>query len=251
MSGCDTKDTGLDTHNLLLELYTCLANEPDSDFGWASGKENARALGYDSNGLNTLPECVWESAAAVGNPFSLGPIHAGETVVDVGCGAGADACVAALLVGKEGNVFGIDCTPAMIDKAIQNARVSGLTNTSFHQAEMTALPLPGAYADVVISNGAVNLAEDKTAVLREVFRVLRPGGRLQIADMVQVSAADKPACCSSKNSWADCISGTVKPNEFLSIMESTGFLDVQLVNFTSYKTAASTAGALIKAVKPH
>ena len=250
MSGCDSQNESLDTRAQLLDLYTRLANEPDSDFGWGRGKKNARALGYADEWLNHLPECVWESAAAVGNPFSLGPVHAGETVVDVGCGAGADACVAALLVGSDGSVFGIDCTPAMIDKATRNATASGLTQIVFHEAEMAELPLPAACADVLISNGAINLAENKDAVLGEVFRVLRPGGRLQIADMVRAPTTGNSACCSGEESWADCVSGTLEPDVFLEMLKTAGFLNVELTRFTGYKTAASTIGALIRAVKP-
>lgn len=250
MSSGDTQNGYLDTRSQLLDLYTRLANEPDSDFSWGSGKENARAMGYADEWLKRLPECVWESAAAVGNPFSIGPIRTGETVVDVGCGAGADACVAALMVGKDGKVFGIDCTPAMIDKAITNATASGLTGVLFYEAEMAVLPLPNACADIVISNGAINLAEHKDAVLGEIFRVLRPGGRLQIADMVRARTTSSAACSSAEESWADCVSGTLEPDVFLEMLQTAGFLDVELVGFTGYKTSASTIGALIKAVKP-
>ena len=148
-------------------LYTELAQHPEKDFNWGKGKENARRLGYPEEWLGRLPDIVWESAAAVGNPFSLGPIHAGETVIDMGCGAGADACIAALLVGKEGKVIGIDCTPAMITKASENADASGLPQVVFQEAEMTELPLPDCSADAIISNGAINLAEDKDTVLAE------------------------------------------------------------------------------------
>jgi ubiquinone/menaquinone biosynthesis C-methylase UbiE len=234
----------------LLELYSRLANEPASEFGWGKGKENARVLGYSEEWLERLPDKVWESAAAVGNPFSLGPLQPGETVVDIGCGAGADACVAALLVGNNGKVLGIDCTPAMITKAAGNANASGLKQAVFHQAEMTDLPLPDACADVVISNGAINLAEDKNMVLGEIFRVLRPGGRLQIADMVRAPSEDPTVCCNSDESWADCVSGTLDPNVFLSMLTQIGFIDVVLTGFTGYKTAASTVGALARAAKP-
>ena len=250
MSGCDSQIDSSDTRVLLLELYTRLANEPASEFGWGKGKENARVLGYSEAWLDRLPDKVWESAAAVGNPFSLSPINAGETVVDIGCGAGADACVAALLVGDAGKVIGIDCTPAMIEKAAGNAAASGLKQVVFHQAEMTALPLPDACADVVISNGAINLAEEKNTVLGEVFRILRPGGRLQIADMVRAPSTGDSACCSGEESWADCVSGTLNPEVFLSMLTQVGFIDVALTGFTGYKTAASTVGALARAAKP-
>ena len=231
-------------------LYTELAQNPEKEFGWGKGKENARTLGYADEWLNRLPDIVWESAAAVGNPFSLGTIHAGETVVDIGCGAGADACIAAILVGKEGKVFGIDCTPAMIAKASENANASGFPQVVFQEAEMTELPLPDCTADVVISNGAINLAEDKDAVLGEAYRVLRPGGRLQIADMVRDTSTEDSACCSGEESWADCVSGTLEPNTFLSMLTKAGFVDVELAGFTGYRTATSTTGALFKAIKP-
>ena len=231
-------------------LYTELAQHPEKDFNWGKGKENARRLGYPEEWLGRLPDIVWESAAAVGNPFSLGPIHAGETVIDMGCGAGADACIAAILVGKEGKVIGIDCTPAMITKASENADASGLPQVVFQEAEMTELPLPDCSADAIISNGAINLAEDKDTVLAEAYRVLRPGGRLQIADMVRKPSTEESACCSSKESWADCVSGTLEPNAFVSMLTRAGFIDVELVGLTDYQTAANTKGALFRAIKP-
>ena len=232
-------------------LYTELALHPERDFGWGKGKDNASTLGYNAEWLEQLPDSVWESAAAVGNPFSLGPIHAGETVVDIGCGAGADACIAALLVGTAGKVVGIDCTPAMITKARANAAASGLPQVDFQEAEMTALPLPDGTADVVISNGAINLAADKHAVLSEAFRVLRPGGRLQIADMVRDPSAGISTGCSGKQeSWADCVSGTLDPVTFISMLSRAGFAEADLTGYTAYRTASSTTGALFKAVKP-
>jgi SAM-dependent methyltransferase len=156
MTACNSPDGAQDLRAQLLELYTRLAQKPDSDFGWGKGKENARLLGYAEAWLNRLPDCVWESAAAVGNPFSLGPVQTGETVVDIGCGSGADACVAALMVGTEGKVFGFDCTPAMVSKAARNAIASGLGQVVFQEAEMTMLPLSDASADLVISNGVIN-----------------------------------------------------------------------------------------------
>jgi arsenite methyltransferase len=250
MNQCDNDCPAENPLEQVRLLYTELAQHPEKDFGWGRGKKNARALGYDEEWLNHLPDIVWESAAAVGNPFSLGTIHAGETVVDIGCGAGADACIAAMLVGNEGKVFGIDCTLAMVTKATENANASGFPQAVFQEAEMTELPLPDCTADIVISNGAINLAEDKDAVLEEVIRVLRPGGRLQIADMVRHPSIEDSVCCSGEESWADCVSGTLEPDTFLSMLTKAGFNDVELVGFTDYRTATNTTGALFKAIKP-
>lgn len=231
-------------------LYSELAQHPERDFGWGKGRENARALGYAREWLDLLPDSVWESAAAVGNPFSLGQVRAGETVVDAGCGAGADACVAAMLVGESGRVIGVDCTPAMVARARDSAAAAGLSQIMIHEADMVELSLPDCCADVVISNGAINLAPDKHAVLAELFRVLCPGGRLQIADMVRDLSSEDSACCRDRESWADCVSGTVDPDTFLSMLTSAGFVDVELAGFTGYRTAVSTTGALFRGIKP-
>lgn len=230
-------------------LYTELALHPDQDFGWGKGKENARRLGYDAAWLERLPESVWESACAVGNPFGLGPIRAGETVLDLGCGAGADVCIAALLVGGQGRVIGLDATPAMIEKARRNARLAGFPNVEFHEAHMARLSLSDACIDVVISNGAINLALDKVSVFSEANRVLRPGGRLQFADMVRSEACCATAQAGTDTSWADCVSGTLPVEEVLSMLCAAGFREVAFVGLTSYKTSASTIGATFRAVK--
>ena len=250
MNQCDKYCSAENPLEQVRLLYTELAQNPEKDFGWGKGKENASALGYADEWLSCLPDIIWESAAAVGNPFSLGTIHEGETVVDIGCGAGADACIAAILVGKEGKVFGIDCTPAMITKASENANAAGLHQVVFQEAEMTELPLPDCTADAIISNGAINLVEDKYTVLAEAYRVLRPGGRLQIADMVRDTSTKDSACCSGEESWADCVSGTLEPNTFLSMLTKAGFVDAELAGLTGYRTAMSTTGALFKATKP-
>lgn len=229
-------------------LYTDLALRPDKDFGWGKGRDNARQLGYADDWLARLPDVVWESAAAVGNPFALGPIHPGETVVDLGCGAGADACVAALLVGEAGKVYGIDATLAMVAKAKSNAKASGLTQVEIREADMIHLGLPDAIADVVISNGAINLTQDKPKVFAEVFRILRRNGRFQFADMVREHGAAS-ACCD-ETSWADCVSGTMGVEEIKILLHEAGFEDVALVEFTGYRTSPATVGATFRARKP-
>jgi SAM-dependent methyltransferase len=227
-------------------LYADLALHPEKDFGWGKGKENARTLGYDERWLDQLPALVWESAAAVGNPFCLGPIRDGESVADLGCGAGVDLCIAALLVGNRGRVVGIDITPAMVAKAEAAAKYLGLTNVHVHVGDIAALPMENASVDVVISNGAINLSSRKSCVFREVFRVLRPGGRFQFADMVRDGATDAVSC----GSWADCVSGTVDAMHYLDMLRAAGFRDAKMVSFTGYRTAPTTIGAIFRARKP-
>lgn len=234
------------------QLYTRLALQPEQDFGWDKGKENARRLGYHDDWLARLPDAVWASAAAVGNPFSLGPISTGQTVLDLGCGAGADLCIAALLTGPEGRAIGLDVTPAMVRKSLANAASMGLSQVAAHEADMSRIPLPDNSVDVVIANGSINLSADKTAVFQEIARVLKPGGRLQFADMVRDSShnstGDSGACCN--DSWADCVSGTLAPELLLQLLAESGFVQTELAGFTPYRTAATTIGALIRAVKP-
>jgi arsenite methyltransferase len=227
-------------------LYTALARQPERDFGWQKGKGSAQRLGYDPAWLTRLADCVWESAAAVGNPFVLGPLHPGETVVDIGCGAGADLCIAALLVGATGQAIGFDLTPAMVDKARVNAQQAGLHNVTVHEANIENLPLPPASADVVISNGAINLAPDKARVFQEIYRILRPGGRLQFADMVRRHVS----CESTKDgSWADCVTGTLPPEQYLELLQAAGFRQTEFTSWTGYRTAPSTEGATFRAIK--
>jgi ubiquinone/menaquinone biosynthesis C-methylase UbiE len=140
-----------------------------------------------------LPDQVVESFAGVGNPFALGPLQPGETVVEVGSGAGLDAILAARQVGPTGRVIGIDMTPAMLEKARANAALAGLHNVEFRQGLAEQLPLPDACANVVISNGVINLCPDKLAVYRELYRVLEPGGRIQIADIIVHEAIPQDA----------------------------------------------------------
>jgi arsenite methyltransferase len=246
MSACDGDCPAGNPREQVRQLYTELALYPERDFGWGRGRENARSLGYAADWLERLPDCVWESAAAVGNPFSLGLPLPGAIVVDVGCGAGADACVAAILAGRQGRVVGIDCTPAMVAKARRNAQAAGLSNIRFIEAEMSALPLPDACADMVISNGVINLSMDKPRVLAELFRVLRPGGRLQIADMVRDPSCAAHACNTDGESWADCVSGTLEPGRFLELLSAAGFVDALMTGFTGYRTSTSTIGALFR-----
>jgi len=163
--------------------YREVALKPGADFHFHTGRGLASRLGYDDGAVGALPDRAVESFAGVGNPFSLRRLAAWEKVVDVGSGAGFDSFIAAGQVGPGGRVTGVDMTPEMLAKARQTAAALGLGHVEFREGLAEALPVEDGWADVVISNGVINLCADKQAVLAEIFRVLRPGGRLQFADI--------------------------------------------------------------------
>ena len=166
------------------EEYAEVATTPSKGFHFHTGRPLAALLGYDPADVDPLPDVVVESFAGVGNPFIWGRLRPGETVVEVGSGAGLDALIAARQVGSTGRVIGVDMTPAMLDKARANAARVGAANVEFREGLAEALPVPDDFADVIISNGVLNLCPDKDAAYAELYRVLKPGGRLQIADII-------------------------------------------------------------------
>ena len=180
-------DEGLDLQALrqaIQDEYATVAEDPGRGFHFHTGRPLARLLGYQEEWLRLLPEEAIAPFAGTGNPLSLGAVHPGERVVDVGCGGGIDSLLAARMVGPTGQVIGVDMTPAMLARA-RNARARmGITNIEFREGYGEALPVVDGFADVVISNGVLNLMPDKPAALAEMARVLKPGGRLQIGDIL-------------------------------------------------------------------
>jgi arsenite methyltransferase len=166
------------------EEYEAVALDPDRGFHFHTGRPLAHILGYADEWLEGLPEESIDSLAGTGNPFRLGELQPGERVVDVGCGAGLDSLIAARMVDPTGRVIGVDMTPVMVEKARQAAAKAGLDNAEFRQGYGEGLPVSDGWADVVISNGVLNLMPDKEAALAEMARVLKPGGRLQIGDIL-------------------------------------------------------------------
>lgn len=175
------------------EHYTEVAKTPEKGFHFHTGRPLSKMLGYRDEWVNALPAGTIDSFAGTGNPFSMGELHAGETVVDIGCGAGFDSLIAATQVGPEGHVIAIDMTPAMLEKAAAGARELGLSNVEFRSGLAEELPVPDGSIDVVISNGVINLCPDKVAVMEELARVLKPGGRLQIGDIIVHKAVPQDA----------------------------------------------------------
>ena len=164
------------------EEYDVVACDPTRGFHFHTGRPLAEILGYQAEWLDGVPEGSIESFAGTGNPFSLGALSPGERVVDIGCGAGIDSLIAARMVGPEGTVIGVDMTPSMLEKAQVSA--TDLDNVEFRFGFGEDLPVPNRWADVVISNGVVNLMPDKHEALTEMARVLKPGGRIQIGDIL-------------------------------------------------------------------
>jgi SAM-dependent methyltransferase len=166
------------------ERFGKIARSPESEKGFPVGPESAKSLGYPAAEIDRLPRSITEAFAGVGNPFSLGLPQAEETVLDLGCGAGVDSILAARIVGTSGKVIGVDLTPKMIEKATENARATGTENVEFREGDLECLPMADGAIDVAISNGVFNLCPDKPRVVSEVFRVLRAGGRLFMADIL-------------------------------------------------------------------
>ncbi len=163
--------------------YREVASEPDGEYHFHTGRPLARRLGYDPAVVHALPDAAVESFAGVANPFSLRALEKGEKVVDAGSGAGFDCFVAAEQVGPRGRIVGVDMLEEMLEKSRRTAAAMGLENVEFREGLLEDLPIADAWADVVISNGVINLCADKARVFAEIWRVLRPGGRLQFGDI--------------------------------------------------------------------
>ena len=171
--------------------YIKVAKSPEGQFKYPTGKKGLEALHYDKTLIDKLPDAVASFYCGVGNPFSLGKINTGEQVLDIGCGAGVDTILASMMTGPTGSVVGVDIVPEMLQQAETNLRMTVLKSVTFRKASGKNLPFPGDTFEVVISNGVINLIPDKKSALTEIVRVLKPGGRLMVADQVASGSVQK------------------------------------------------------------
>ena len=173
------------------EKYAKVATSPEGQFKYPTGSKGLEALNYDKALTEKLPKEVASSFCGVGNPFSLGKIYPGEKILDIGCGAGVDTILAAIIVGSKGSVVGVDIVPEMIARAESNLQMIDRDNVNFKKTSGENLPFADDTFDVVISNGVINLIPDKEAAMSEIIRVLKPAGRLMVADQVAASSVQK------------------------------------------------------------
>jgi arsenite methyltransferase len=185
---------------------------------------------YSQEELSLVPEFARSLSKGCGNPVGFANLQPGEVVVDFGCGAGIDVILAARKVGPSGKVFGVDFAPQMIERAKQAVADAGLSDAvKFVVADMGALDLPDGFADVVISNCVINLCPDKDAVYREVFRILKPGGRLAISDIVYLEKVNPQVLERFRSTWAGCVGGSIDQESYFEIVNEAGFTRLETV----------------------
>lgn len=221
-----------------------------SCYGTAQALESGERFGgalYGADDAAALPEAAFLASLGCGNPTAVADLRPGERVLDLGSGGGIDVLLSARRVGPTGFAYGVDMTPEMLELARSNAATAGATNVEFLEGRIEAVPLPDAAVDVVISNCVVNLSVDKPAVLGEVFRVLVPGGRLGISDVVADDDVT-PAERAERGSYVGCIAGALSRQEYLDGLAAAGFTDAS-VTFT-HEVAPGLHGAIVRAVKP-
>jgi arsenite methyltransferase len=247
----------MDKHDIKNEVrkgYAAAAKGSGSCCGPQSGccgeantaQEVSRTIGYSDEDMNAVPDGA-NLGLGCGNPLALASLKPGETVLDLGSGAGFDCFLAARAVGPTGRVIGVDMTPEMLDKARENARKSAFVNVEFRLGEIEHLPVPDSSVDIVISNCVINLSPDKPQVFREAFRALKPGGRLMVSDIV-LAAPLPPALLSSVAGYVGCISGASLRSDYLAMMSAAGFSDVRVVSEERFPVEATASDPTLQAL---
>jgi SAM-dependent methyltransferase/TusA-related sulfurtransferase len=220
-------------------MYTAVAVEPEQGFHFPVGRAACEYVGYPAHVLDQLPPSAVESFAGVGYPFAAGVVQPGDTVLDIGSGSGTDSILACRLVGPTGIVYALDLTAAMRDKLRLTAARAGATNLRILEGDAEASPLDNESVSAVTSNGVINLVPDKRRAVMEIARVLRPGGRLQIADILLATPVGD-ACRSDPQMWAECVVGATTEGDFISLLEDAGLV-VEVLSHLDYFAASSSA----------
>lgn len=218
-----------DIKHAVREKYSRVASAPGAKFNFPVGRKFAESVGYASELLDKLPPSMWESFTGAGNPQPYIDIKHGEKVLDLGCGAGLDLYLYAQAAGFDGKVYGLDLSQEMIAKARRNMELLNALNVEFFCAPADRIPLPDKSVDIVTANGIYNLSPDKDAVMREVARVLRPGGRTVFAEIVLKSGGLPEEIRKNINDWFRCIGGALPQGDFLKSLELAGFSESKIL----------------------
>jgi arsenite methyltransferase len=227
------------------DMYRQVAEHPKDEFHFEMGRAMAERLGYPAADLDRIPASAIDSFAGVGYFFRLADLKAGEAVLDLGSGSGMDSFIAALKVGPAGRVVGIDMTDAQLAKAERLRQEAGLAYVTYKKGYIEATPTEASSFDCVISNGVINLAADKCRVFREVARVLRPGGRLAIADIVTETPLPESVVCNA-TLWAACIGGASQVDAYRAAIEAAGLRVVQVQENPEYRFLSDNAKGAAK-----
>ena len=202
---------------------------------------------YGADDLDAIPESAAAASIGCGNPTAVADLAEGETVLDLGSGGGIDVILSARRVGATGKAYGLDMTDEMLDLARRNAADAGVTNVEFLKGEIEQIPLPAASVDVVISNCVINLSTDKPAVIAETARVLRPGGRFAVSDVVADAAIDDTHR-AAVDQWTGCVAGALTQADYTSLLEAAGLVDIEIIEI--HRVHEHAASAIIRARKP-
>lgn len=221
------------------DMYTDVATHPEKTFHFPTGRLACLFVGYPGHQLDLIPAAAPESFAGVGYPFAAGAIREGDVILDVGSGSGTDALISSTLTGPRGKVYGLDMTPAMLDKLRRNIAAMGAQNVVPLEGNAEEIPLADASVDVITSNGVLNLVPDKPRAFAELARVLKPGGRVQISD---ISLA-KPVSDKSRSDpklWAECVVGAVVEDDYVAKLRAAG-LEVEVISRFDYFAGSVSA----------
>jgi len=243
--------TNIDLRETVRDRYADAARSVDQGCCTSAYKTNTSNFGrdlYPHDDIVTVPSGASDASLGCGNPTAVAELSEGETVLDLGSGAGIDVLLSAKRVGATGFAYGIDMTDEMLDLARRHAHEAGATNVEFRKGYIEDIPLDEASVDVVISNCVINLAADKSLVFAEMFRVLRPGGRIGISDVVAADAL-RPDDRAERGNWVGCIAGALSFTEYEEGLKSAGFTDIEIT--TTHDVADGMHSATVRAMKPN